>query len=41
LRNFVNVYLNDEDVRTLAQGDNTPVGEQAVISIVPAIAGGR
>ncbi len=40
LRNFVNVYLNDEDVRTLAQGDNTPVGEQAVISIVPAIAGG-
>jgi molybdopterin converting factor small subunit len=28
-------------VRTLAQGDNTPVGEQAVISIVPAIAGGR
>jgi len=40
LRNFVNVYLNDEDVRTLPQGDNTPVGEQAVISIVPAIAGG-
>lgn len=40
LRNFVNVYLNDEDVRTLTQGDNTPVGEQAVISIVPAIAGG-
>ena len=40
LRNFVNVYLNDEDVRTLPQGDSTPVGEQAVISIVPAIAGG-
>jgi molybdopterin synthase sulfur carrier subunit len=40
LRNFVNVYLNDEDVRNLAQGDDTPVGEEAVISIVPAIAGG-
>ncbi|MEN9203518.1 MAG: MoaD/ThiS family protein [Thermostichus sp. DG_1_6_bins_120] len=40
LRNFVNVYLNDEDVRTLAQGENTPVGEEAIISIVPAIAGG-
>ncbi len=40
LRNFVNVYLNDEDVRDLAEGDNTPVGEEAVISIVPAIAGG-
>jgi len=24
----------------LPQGNNTPVGEQAVISIVPAIAGG-
>ncbi|MFQ3612513.1 MAG: MoaD/ThiS family protein [Cyanobacteriota bacterium] len=40
LRNFVNVYLNDEDVRDLAEGDNTPVGEKATISIVPAIAGG-
>ncbi|MCF2969631.1 MoaD/ThiS family protein [Synechococcus sp. Nb3U1] len=40
LRNFVNVYLNDEDVRDLAQGDSTPVGEKATISIVPAIAGG-
>ncbi|MFS8867172.1 MoaD/ThiS family protein [Synechococcus sp. H65.1] len=40
LRNFVNIYLNDEDVRNLAQGEDTPVGEKAVISIVPAIAGG-
>lgn len=40
LRNFVNIYLNDEDVRDLAEGENTPVGEQATISIVPAIAGG-
>jgi adenylyltransferase/sulfurtransferase len=39
LRNFVNIYLNDEDVRYLQKGD-TPVGEADSISIVPAIAGG-
>ena len=40
LRNFVNVYLNDDDVRYL-QGMATPVGERDEISIIPAIAGGR
>ena len=40
LRAFVNVYLNDEDVRYLAQ-ENTPVQENDTISIVPSIAGGR
>ena len=40
LRNFVNVYLNDDDVRYL-QGMETPVGERDEISIIPAIAGGR
>jgi len=39
LRNFVTVYLNDEDVRYL-QRDATPVKEGDVVSIVPAIAGG-
>ena len=39
LRNFVNVYLNDDDVRYL-QGMETPVGERDEISIIPAIAGG-
>src|SRR5215210_167631 len=39
LRNFVNIYLNDEDVRYLQKG-NTPVGESDTISIIPAIAGG-
>ncbi len=39
LRNFVTVYLNDEDVRSLAR-DATPVRDQDVVSIVPAIAGG-
>ncbi|MDA8145328.1 MAG: MoaD/ThiS family protein [Thermaerobacter sp.] len=39
LRRFVNVYLNEEDIRFL-QGLETPVGEGDLISIVPAIAGG-
>jgi adenylyltransferase/sulfurtransferase len=40
LRNFVNVYVNDEDVRYLDNG-NTQVKEGDVISIVPSVAGGR
>lgn len=40
LRGFVNLYLNDEDVRHL-QGENTPVGEHDLISIVPSVAGGQ
>ena len=40
LRNFVNVYLNDEDVR-LGSGLNAKVGAKDEISIVPAVAGGR
>ena len=39
LRNFVNVYVNDEDFRYLAR-ELTPVGERDVVSIVPSIAGG-
>ena len=39
LRNFVNVYLNDEDVRYLER-EATPVSEGDTITIVPAIAGG-
>lgn len=39
LRNFVNVYLNDEDIRHL-QKDETPVQPSDVVSIVPSIAGG-
>jgi len=39
LRAFVNVYLNDEDVRYL-QKEDTPVQEGDNISIVPSIAGG-
>jgi molybdopterin synthase sulfur carrier subunit len=40
LNRFVNVYLNDEDVRFLKNLE-TPVKEGDEISIVPAIAGGR
>ena len=37
LRAFVNVYLNDEDIRYL-QKENTPVKEGDTVSIVPSIA---
>jgi molybdopterin converting factor small subunit len=40
LRAFVNVYLNDEDVRYL-QKDATAVKDGDSISIVPSIAGGK
>jgi adenylyltransferase/sulfurtransferase len=39
LRSFVNVYVNDEDIRSL-QKDKTPVKEGDIISIIPSIAGG-
>ena len=39
IRRFVNIFLNDEDVRFL-QEKETPVTEKDEISIVPAIAGG-
>ena len=40
LNRFVNVYVNDEDIRFLKNLE-TPVKEGDEISIVPAIAGGR
>jgi molybdopterin/thiamine biosynthesis adenylyltransferase/rhodanese-related sulfurtransferase/molybdopterin converting factor small subunit len=39
LRNFVNIYLNDEDIRYLEK-EATPVADGDTITIVPAIAGG-
>ena len=39
LRSFVNVYVNDEDIRYL-QRDKTQVNDGDTISIVPSIAGG-
>jgi adenylyltransferase/sulfurtransferase len=39
LRSFVNVYLNDEDIRYLSK-EQTPVGATDTVSIVPSVAGG-
>jgi adenylyltransferase/sulfurtransferase len=41
VRAFVNVYLNDEDVRYLPQKEATPVSSKDTLSIIPSIAGGR
>ena len=40
LNRYVNVYLNDEDVRVL-DGLDTAVGEGDTLVILPAMAGGR
>ena len=39
LRAFVNLYLNDEDIRYM-QNEQTPVQDGDALSIVPSIAGG-
>jgi molybdopterin synthase sulfur carrier subunit len=39
LRRFVNVFVAEEDIR-FVDGLGTPVAEGAVVSIVPAVAGG-
>jgi molybdopterin synthase sulfur carrier subunit len=39
LRRFVNVFVDDEDIRFL-DGLNTEVLDRATVSIVPAVAGG-
>ena len=38
-RRFINIYLNEEDIRFL-EGENTSVKDGDDISIIPAIAGG-
>lgn len=39
LRRFVNVYVNEEDIRFL-DNENTKVDDGSEVSIIPAIAGG-
>src|SRR5258708_7903060 len=39
LRSFVNVYVNDEDIRYL-QKEQTPVSASDTVSIIPSVAGG-
>jgi len=40
LRRFVNIYVNDEDIRFL-ENEETPVPDGAELSIIPSIAGGQ
>jgi len=40
LRRFVNIFVNEEDIRFM-QGDQTTVKDGDEVSIIPAIAGGR
>jgi adenylyltransferase/sulfurtransferase len=40
IRAFVNVYLNDEDVRYLPQKEDSAVMENDTLTIIPSIAGG-
>ncbi|MCC6712251.1 MAG: MoaD/ThiS family protein [Candidatus Dadabacteria bacterium] len=40
LRRFINLYVNNEDIRFL-NGKETALKEEDVVSIIPAIAGGR
>jgi sulfur-carrier protein len=40
LRSFVNVYLNDDDIRYLPAKEETAAGDQDELTIIPSIAGG-
>jgi adenylyltransferase/sulfurtransferase len=40
LRSFVNIYLNDDDIRYLPAKEGTPTGEDDELTIIPSIAGG-
>jgi molybdopterin synthase sulfur carrier subunit len=39
IRKFINIYVNDEDIRFL-KGPETAISENDTVSIIPAIAGG-
>lgn len=40
IKRYVNVFVNDEEIRTL-RGADTPVADKDEVSIIPAMAGGR
>ena len=40
LRSFVNVYLNDDDIRYLPAKDDSPMSGDDELTIIPSIAGG-
>ena len=39
IRSFVRIYVGDDDIKAL-QNESTPLREDSVVSIIPAIAGG-
>ena len=39
LRNFVNIYVNDDDIRYLEK-EQTPIKPGDTVSIIPSVAGG-
>lgn len=41
LRSFVNIYLNDDDIRYLPEKEASRVNEDDELTIIPSIAGGR
>ena len=40
LRRFINIFVNEQDIRFL-HGDKTQLKDGDVVSVIPAIAGGR
>jgi adenylyltransferase/sulfurtransferase len=40
LRSFVNIYLNDDDIRYLPEKESTATSESDELTIIPSIAGG-
>lgn len=40
IKRYVNVFVNNEEIRTL-QGGETPVEDKDEVSIIPAMAGGQ
>ena len=40
IKRYVNIFVNDEEIRTL-QGSKTPVTDNDEVSIIPAMAGGK
>ena len=41
LRSFVNIYLNEDDIRYLPSREESPTSPSDEITIIPSIAGGR
>ena len=40
LKPFIRIYIGDEDIKAL-QNEDTPVDDETIINLIPAIAGGQ